>query len=162
MPSAKGTDGNAPVLTERNPYTSLSILQKRFTEARLQGLTPAASCRAAGIDPKTVSTYEKNPKVRAAMRYLIKENTKSVDELTKSDVLTGMMDAVNASATASELVMAWREVGKLLGHYEPERKILEIRDYSKDELKMLSDDDLLRLAGGGLKEVIEDAEYEEL
>jgi hypothetical protein len=72
-----------------------------------------------------------------------------------------MLDAVNAAATASELVMAWREIGKLLGAYEPERKILEIRDYSPDELKTLSDKDLLELTGGRMQEAI-DGEFEEL
>jgi hypothetical protein len=162
MPRKKKSAEQTLVLTERNPYTSLTILQRQYVEARLQGLTKSAASRAAGIPPQQGSLYEKNPRVREAIRYLIKESTKSVDELTKSDVLTGMMDAVNASATASELVMAWREVGKLLGHYEPERKILEIHDYSKDELKTLSDEDLLRLSGGKIRDAIEDAEYEEL
>lgn len=148
-------------LTERNPYTELTIGQKNYVEARLQGLSTAAALRASGV-MVDASLMERNPKVRAAIRYLIKESTKSVTELTKSDVLTGMMDAVNAAATASELVMAWREIGKLLGAYEPERKILEIRDYSVDELKTLSDRDLARLAGNTMQEVIEDAEYSDV
>jgi len=148
-------------LTERNPYTELTIGQRNYVEARLQGLSTAAALRASGVIAQA-STMEKNPKVRAAIRYLIKESTKSVTELTKSDVLTGMMDAVNAAATASELVMAWREIGKLLGAYEPERKILEIRDYSADELKTLSDRDLAKLAGNTMQEVIEDAEYSDV
>ena len=147
-------------LTERNPYTELTIIQRQYVEARMQGLTSAAACRAAGGSNAT--ELERSPKVRAAIRYLIRESTKSAEDLTKSDVLTGMMDAVNAAATASELVMAWREIGKLLGAYEPERKILEIRDYSADELKTLSDKDLAKLAGTKMQEVIEDAEYTEL
>lgn len=148
-------------LTKRNPYTELTLLQKRYVEARLQGLNMAASARAAGSTQPT-SQLEHSPKVRAAIRYLIKESTRNVEELTKSDVLTGMMDAVEAAATASELIMAWREIGKLLGAYEPERKILEIHDYSQDELRELSDKDLLNLAGGKMKDVIEDVEYQEL
>jgi len=153
------------VLTERNPYTNLTILQKRYVEARLQGLTISAAARAAGVKPTATYQMESHPKVTAAIRYLLRESTKNVDELTKSDVMTGMMDAVAAAATAAELVMAWREVGKLLGAYEPERKILEIRDYSKEELKELSDEALLRMAGKEtkqLEDVIEDAEYSEV
>jgi len=147
------------VLTENNPYTALNITQRRYVEARLQGLPKWQAGRMAGVSEAslaaTVSTYEKSPKVRAAIRYLIRESTKSVDELTKSDVLTGMMDAVNAAATASELVMAWREVGKLLGAYEPERKILEVHDYTQSELRELTDADLLRMAGSKMRDVIE-------
>jgi len=150
------------LLTEDNPYTRLNFKAKRLVEAKLQGLSNAAAGRVAGVDQPNVTVMLRNPKVMAAIRYLVRESTKSVEDLTKSDVLTGMMDAVNAAATAAELVMAWREVGKLLGHYEPERKILEIHDYSKEELRELSDADLLRLAGGTIKEVIDDAEYVEL
>lgn len=151
-------------LTEINPYTELTVLQKRFVEARLQGLSISASSRAAGCSGDAYqagTAIEKNPKVRAAIRYLIKESTINVTELTKSDVMTGMLDAVEAAATAGELVMAWREIGKLLGAYEPERKILEIHDYSQDELKQLTDKDLLHLAGGKLKDVV-DGEFQEL
>ena len=149
-------------LTERNPYTELTLQQKNYVEARMQGLIPAAAGRAAGV-PKTVVTMqlEKNPKVRAAIRYLIRESTLNVKDLTKSDVMTGMLDAVEAASTAAELVMAWRELGKLIGAYEPEKKILEIHDYSKDELKELSDKDLLQLAGGRMQDVI-DGEFEEV
>jgi len=147
-------------LTEVNPYTQCTLIQKRYVEARLQGLNKAASRRAAGSHDNT--DLEQNPKVRAAIRYLVNESMVNVEKLTKSDVLTGMMDAVSAAATASELVMAWREVGKLLGAYEPERKILEIRDYSAEELKTLSDTDLAKLAGGRMQNVIEDAEFSEV
>lgn len=149
------------LLTERNPYTSLNINQKRYVEARLQGLHPAAARRAIGINTSAANGMERNPKVLAALRYLIKESTKNVEELTKNDVLSGMMDAVNAAATAAELVMAWREVGKLLGAYEPERKILEIRDYTDNELKELPDKDLVRLAGGKMQDAVE-AEFTEV
>jgi len=148
-------------LTEVNPYTKLTLIQKRYVEARLQGLNQTAANRAAGSGNTSPQALERHPKVRAAIRWLIKESTLNVNELTKSDVLTGMMDAVDAAATAGELVMAWREIGKLLGAYEPERKILEIHDYSADELKELSDKDLLELAGGKMQDVV-DGEYEEV
>lgn len=150
-------------LTERNPYTELTIQQKRYVEARLQGLNKSAAARAAGSEGdayRNGTQMEKSPRVRAAIRYLIKESTLNVKELTKSDVLTGMMDAVEAAATAGELVMAWREIGKLLGAYEPERKILEIHDYSQDELKQLPDKDLLNMAGGKLQDVVDGEFYE--
>jgi len=142
-------------LTEHNPYTILTIIQKNYVEGRMQGLTSAAAARAAGASDQSACSLSKNPKVLAAIRYLINESTKSVDLLTKSDVLSGMMDAVNAAATSAELVMAWREIGKLLGSYEPQKRILEIRDYTKDELKELSDDDLRRMAGGRMADAVD-------
>lgn len=151
----------AVALTEDNPYTRLTILQRRYVEARLQGLGVIAACRAAGIAETDNAKYEKNPRVRAALRWCVKESGLKAEELSKTDVMTGMLDAVEAAATASELVLAWRELGKLIGAYEPEKKILEIHDYTKDELKQLSDDDLRRLSGGKYASAI-DAEFEEI
>lgn len=153
-------------LTEVNPYTELTILQKRYVEARLQGMNKMMANKAAGIkikdgDRSSAYVMEKNPKVRAAIRWMIRESVKSVDDLTKTDVLTGMMDAVGAAATAGELVMAWREIGKLLGAYEPERRILEVKDYTNDELKMLSDKELSQLAGRGMRQAV-DGEFSEI
>ena len=148
-------------LTEVNPYTELTITQKRYVEARLQGLNKTMAHAAAGYAPvakgdrNSVYALERSPKIRAAIRYLIRESTKSVDDLTKSDVLTGMMDAVDSAATAGELVMAWREIGKLLGAYEPERRVLEVHDYSREELKTLSDKDLTRMAGKDMSNAVE-------
>lgn len=163
----RSSKGKAVQLTEKNPYTALNIGQRRYVEARLQGLTINAAYRAAGyvmtesMHRGAASAMECNPKVRAALKWLVKESTKDVMQLSKSDVMTGMLDAVSAAATAGELVMAWRELGKLIGAYEPERRILEIHDYSEDELKRLSDAELLQLAGGRMSEAI-DGEFREI
>jgi phage terminase small subunit len=150
-------------MTERNPYTELNVTQRRYVEARLQGLPIVAAAKAAGLEHANSHAHrlERSPKVRKAIKYLIKDSTANVEELTKSDVMTGMLDAVEAAATASELVMAWRELGKLIGAYEPEKKILEIHDYTRDELKTLSEEELLKLSGGKYADVI-DGEFEEI
>lgn len=163
LPSkSEGLKDVGPVLTEKNPYTELTVVQRRYVEARLQGLTIGAAGKAAGCSsPQHASVMERSPKVRKAIKFLVRDSTRNVEELSKSDVMTGMLDAVEAAATASELVLAWRELGKLIGAYEPEKKILEIHDYTRDELKAMSDEDLLRLSGNKYRDVI-DAEFEEI
>lgn len=146
-------------LTEENPYTALTILQRRYVEARMQGLVPAAALKACGAAKG--NNLERSPKVKAAIRYLVKEGSHRANELTKDDIKSGFLDAVEAAATSSELVLAWRELGKLIGAYEPEKKILEIHDYTKDELKQLSDDELVKLSGGKYADAI-DGEFEEI
>jgi hypothetical protein len=145
------------LLTEQNPYSELTLTQRRYVDARLQGVAPVAAKELIG----TTSNLESHPKIRAAIRWVIKESTQSVEELTKSDVMQGMLDAVDAAETSQELVGAWRELGKLIGAYEPERKVLEIHDYTKDELKALTDEQLAQLAGKGMREVV-DGEFTEL
>ncbi len=146
------------VLTEDTPYSRLTINQRRYVDARLQGLGPVAAARAAGVSE---GSLERHPKVRAAIKWVVKESGTKASDLTKSDVMQGMLDAVDSAETSQELVAAWRELGKLIGAYEPERKILEVRDYSKDELKVLSDAELAQLAGKEMSDVI-DGEFQEL
>jgi hypothetical protein len=157
----KPSTGNEVALTDDNPYTRLTVLQRRYVEARLQGLGCLASARAAGIAERDYAKYEKHPKVRAAMKYCVQQASSKAEELSKSDVMTGMLDAVEAAATASELVLAWRELGKLIGAYEPEKKILEVHDYTRDELRSLTDEELVQLAGKKYADAI-DGEFTEL
>jgi hypothetical protein len=58
-------------------------------------------------------------------------------------------------------VLAWRELGKLIGAYEPEKKILEVHDYTRDELRSLTDEELVQLAGKKYADAI-DGEFTEL
>lgn len=156
------TEAKPPALTEENPYTKLTLPYRRYVEARLQGLTISAAGRAAGFSKGSqASRAENDPRVRAAFKWAIRETSQRAEDLTKSDVMTGMLQAVDAAANASELVMAWRELGKLIGAYEPERKILEIHDYSEQEIKTLSDEDLVKLSGREMREAI-DAEFREI
>ena len=157
MPKQKKSSGKEVQLTEENPYTACTILQRRYVEARMQGLAPAAARRAAGAKDTNLET---SPKVRAAIKYLVNESTKRAEDLTKSDVMTGMLEAVEAAATSTELVNAWRELGKLIGAYEPERKVLEIHDYTKEELKTMSDEELVRLSGSKYEDAIDGEFYE--
>ena len=55
---------------------------------------------------------ENHPRIRLVMHSLTTDALKGLT-LQRQDVLQGFMDAVDASATATELVMAWREVGKV-------------------------------------------------
>ena len=147
-----------PVLTEENPYTRLGVKGRRYVDARLQGLGPVAAKKAAGI--RDNGSYEQRPTIRAAIKYVVQQGCKRASDLSKSDVMQGMLDAVDAAETSQELVSAWREIGKLIGAYEPERRVLEIRDYTKEELKSLSDEQLAELAGREMKDVIDGEFYE--
>ena len=71
-------------------------------------------------------------------------------DISREDVLAGFMDCVYASATATELLMSWREIGKLIGAYAP--KVVQIEHSSdagraKARMSMLSEAELLQLVG---------------
>jgi hypothetical protein len=75
------------------------------------------------------------------------------------------MDAVNAAQSSTELVMAWRELGKLVGAYEPEVKIVKHVDVTAEKVRSMKDEDLLAMSAMEdyrLPDVIEDVEYIEV
>lgn len=133
----------------------LTQKQLHYVEARLQGLAPTAAARAAGLSDGDSGQYERAPRVREAMRWAVQQGMKQAEDIDKNDVISGMMDAVTAAGTAAELVMAWREIGKLIGAYQPEKKVLEIHTYNEKDIKSLPSDELMRLAGKELQDVIE-------
>ena len=59
------------------------------------------------------------------------------------------MDAVESAATSTELTMAWREIGKVIGAYAPERTELIVGDMTPDRLRQLSEKELLGLVDQG-------------
>jgi hypothetical protein len=66
--------------------------------------------------------------------------------MDRQDVLQGFMDAVNSAQSATELVMAWREIGKVIGAYEPEVKIVQHQQLTAERVRNLKDEELLKLA----------------
>ncbi len=70
-------------------------------------------------------------------------------EITKEDVLAGMMDCVYSAGNATELLLAWREIGRIIGAYAPSIVKLERPDPAEpgylDRISMLSESELMRL-----------------
>jgi hypothetical protein len=76
--------------------------------------------------------------------------------ITKDDVLGFMLDALRNSATATEQLNAAKEIARLEGFYEPQKiDIQKTVTLKQEQIKSLSDEDLLRLS----KDAI-DGDYE--
>lgn len=92
-----------------------------------------------------VRMLEYHPVVRQAVTRLQQEVG-----LTREDILAGMMDAVYAASTSAELVMAWREIGRLIGAYAPNRVQIEHTSNTQllQRISMLSDAELVGLIAG--------------
>ena len=67
-------------------------------------------------------------------------------QVTRNDVLRGFLDAVDCAATSAELVAAWREIGKLIGAYNPPPVRVTHELLLPVELRHLSDAELFRMA----------------
>lgn len=133
-------------------FSKLTEKQKLYVENRLQGLNQTASAKAAGYAEGSCtsigSTLEANPVIRHVL-FLANQQALQRLTITRQDVLQGFMDAVNTAATATELTAAWREVGKMLGHYEPEKveHTHKLEDMTREKLAGMSDAELLVHAG---------------
>lgn len=149
---------------------TLTKQQRLFVEARLTGLNIHQAGIAAGVAVAEVNAYrlEKHPGVRAALTAASRMATEKMD-LTRDDVLRGLQDAVVAAATSAELTAAWREIGKVIGAYEPEKHehILRLEDLTLERLQSLPASELAKMAEGNLFTIQRDddpldAEYEVL
>lgn len=133
-------------------HKHLSEGERNYCEARLAGAVPVQAARMAGVDSDEAMSLEAKSAVQQYIRNALKVREYERD-LTRQDVLNGLMDATHMASTATEMVAAWREIGKVIGAYEPEKKEVTITD--KRQIQEMSDDDLARLAIDGEYEIVD-------
>lgn len=123
----------------------LSSGEVTYVESRLMGNPPVVAARMAGLrNPENeAKRLEKDVRVRDALEASVKMNVYE-RKLTRDDVLAGLMDAVNMASTATELVSAWREVGKVIGAYEPQK--VDVTHRNQEQMREMSDNELAELA----------------
>lgn len=124
----------------------LTPQQRRFVDARVCGMNPTQACKAAGIPNGHASGLENAPAVQLAMKE-INEKAMSEMTLTRKDVINGFMDAVQAASSSTELVQAWREIGKIIGAYEPQKIAVTHEMLMPEQLRVMSDKQLMIAAG---------------
>lgn len=131
------------------PSTTLDVLtpqQRRYVEGRATGLSPAAACKAAGLPTSHAPGLERSPNVQAALRDINSAAMQRL-QLSRHDVLEGLLTATKAAATATELVAAWREIGKIIGAYEPQKIAVTHEVLLPEQLRVMSDKQLMLAAG---------------
>ena len=92
------------------------------------GMTQTAAARASGYNAQMGTALMKDPETQA----LIAHNSKEMQSqliLSRNDVLEGMLSAIDDAKLVGEAmpqIAGWREVGKIIGCYAPEKKELVI------------------------------------
>jgi phage terminase small subunit len=138
---------------------ALDSKQRLYVDARVHGSVPQQAARVAGYaDPDAAAArLEKDSTVLMAVEVSLRMSVRK-HAVTKEDVIAGLMDALRISTTATEQIAAWREIGKIVGAYEPTViNINKIVTHKQEQLRQLPDTELAKLAGGAI-----DAEYEVL
>jgi hypothetical protein len=129
--------------------SELTDMQRLYAEARLHGLSPLDSAKAAGFSHPSIQWhgYEKHPKIAPIISMA---NARSMEryQLSRDDIVSGFLDAVNSAGSSTELTAAWREIGKMLGHYAPEQHEhkVSVENMTLNRLETMSDQDLAALA----------------
>jgi hypothetical protein len=94
---------------------------------------------------------ESRPYIREALDRIFKEN-RTRYEIDRDTVINGLMEAINVAREQSDsqnMIAGWREVAKVMGLNAPERREIKLTsgDPTPDEIRIISDVDLLKLAG---------------
>jgi hypothetical protein len=142
------------------PRKKLTEKQTDFAEKVLDGMAPST---AAG--PNNGTLMMRSPSVKEYLAHHRAELS-SATQIKRADVLEMLMEAYDAAKITSEpgnMVAAAREIGKMLGFYEPEQIKLQLTTNQarlKSKFEIMSDEELLQLADG--KATVIDGEYQRL
>lgn len=142
---------------------SLNPKERLYVAARAKGATPVQAAVTSGYaEPtKAAERNEQNLTVRTALEYSLKLAAREA-RVTRDDVISGFMDAVNMAATSAELTQAWREIGKMIGAYEPQRiKVDHTHTITMEQIASLNDNELAELAAIDAEFVALDTEDED-
>lgn len=124
------------------PLTAYSAISKEVKNLDAPSIASTAPVRRLEAEPEVIHAVTK---------------FQALLGLTREDVIAGMLDAVHASQTAMEMVVAWREIGRLIGAYNT--PLIEQSPTSSSLLKQLSsmsDADLLKIAQPALPRPTDD------
>lgn len=140
----------------------LTEMQAVFVDKVLEGVDGPRAAAAAGYAHPTAqaSMVYKTQAVRDALAQARSELS-SAAQITRADIIDGIMEAINMarlSADPATMVKGWTEVGKILGHYAPEVKRVEITDSQKrlqSKFEVMSDEDLIKVIEGEAERVDE-------
>lgn len=148
-------------------FGKLTEQQRLYVDGRLAGLTPYAACKAAGYTGAESQAYrlERTPRVRNALDAASKIARARLN-MDRDDVLQGLMEALQMCATATEMTNVWKEIGKIIGAYQPLRieHTHNLGDVTNDQLMRMSNRELVDLVDqpGAIIDVeadVEDAEF---
>lgn len=154
--------------------SQLTSVERAYAYWRGCGLSPAQSLRRTGDTSSDASRnqarqlrLESDPRIKAVILRIYEENRIRY-EIDRDRVVEGLMEAINVAreqSDAQNMISGWKELAKITGVGAPERKeiVLSQGNLSNDQLRQVSDEDLLRLVGKertlALPSTIEDVEY---
>lgn len=156
-----------PITAERQKSIVLTERQDAFVDGILKGKDRNVAARDAGYVDKNdgralPSVAEKQVNIQRALREA-RDELSSAAQIRRADVIDGIMEGINMARLAADpatMIKGWTEVGKILGHYAPEVKKIEVTDNQKrlqSKFTAMTDEELLKVIEGQC-EVVPNAE----
>lgn len=138
--------------------------EARFVEEMLRGAPLLVAAKNAGIKRDAANEVAARPHVAETLAYLRDQYARSQLVVNRDMLNLMLMEAHAKSATATEEVMAIRELGRMNGCYEPEkREVVSHKHMTYEQVRNLDTDQLLELAeDDGIDPDIEDADWESM
>lgn len=138
-------------IEKKNADRALTEKQLLFTRLWAQGETPRTAAVLAGYSESSSNIAWKLTNDPAILKLYHEEKRlyEEAAQMTRKRVMDMMVEAYDCAKMMSEpssMVAAARELGKMCGYYEPEKKIIRIEGASLiDQLDRLSDEELEKL-----------------
>lgn len=139
--------------------------QDKYIEARLDGKSKRQAAIDAGYNVNGVAVIEKSADVRAALEQARSELS-TATQIKRADVIEMLKEAYDMAKLAAEpssMVSAAKEIGKMLGFYEPETIRIETQRNAgtvQRKLMTMTDEELMEIAEGTAKVI--DGEFQRL
>lgn len=135
---------------------SLSPRQLAFVEQYSVHGNASRAAREAGYPPASAHTTSnrllKNEKIRAVLAARRAETAQrmALDRETVIRELRTAVEVARMKGDASAMIAGWREIGRMLGFYEPEVRRIDVNldgDRLMQRIRAMTDAEVLRLAG---------------
>ena len=146
----------------------LTPMQDAYVSGVLDGTHPMDAAKAAGYaqPASTPGKLRNNEAVQSAIR-AARDELSSATQISRADVIDGIMEAIGLARLAAEpatMIKGWSEVAKILGHYAPEVKKIEMSMGAKrlqSKYEAMTDQELLDIIDGTCVDVTEESQCHE-
>jgi phage terminase small subunit len=140
-----------------NARPALTAKQSKFVAEYLVDGNGSRSAVAVGYGRAgahvTASRLLRNPKVRMALQARQSADATRLS-LSREDALQGLLGAIATArekGDAAAMISGWREVGRMMGYYSPERRQVEVMAASAQaelaRFEAMSDAELIAIIG---------------
>jgi len=137
--------------------SKLTEKQDAYVEAVLDGEPKSKAAKAAGYAAPP-AVIERSDDVAHALHFARSELS-SATQVRRADMIEVMLDAIQIARTMADptaMIAGAREISKVLGFYEPEKKIIELtgnQQRVQQQFSQLSDQELLEIIEGESRRV---------